>query len=227
MAVKIDLTGDKYGKLTVIELAVDEVGKKKKWRCICECGRESIVAGSNLRSGHTVACMRCRGEATSERITTHGKSKEPIYRVWESMKSRCERPEVKSFKDYGGRGISVCEEWHDPSTFFGWAMSNGYKSGMEIDRIDVNGNYCPDNCRLVSRLENSNNKTNNKVIEHNGEKKTLAEWARYYGVNYKNLSRNLKKGYTLDEAVNRDKTGDRTHKGSRNWTKKNKIETLP
>lgn len=217
MSVKIDLTGEKYGKLKVIGLASDEVGKKKKWSCVCECGNTVVVTGSNLRSGHTKQCEMCGYIASGKARVTHGMSNTPIYRVWRAMLSRCEMPNAKSYQDYGQRGICVCKEWHDASVFIEWANVNGYEAGMEIDRIDVNGDYCPENCRFTSRTENANNKRNNKIIEYCGESKTLAEWARHFAVSYKNLSRNLLKGYTLEEAVERQRSGERTHRGSKNW----------
>ena len=102
-------------------------------------------------------------------------------------------------------------------------ITNGYENGLEIDRIDTNGNYCPDNCRWINRLENANNKRNNKLIEYSGETKTLAEWARYFNVNYKNLSRNLIKGYSLIDAVKREKSGDRSHKNRKAQPKEPKL----
>lgn len=219
MAVRIDLTGEIYGKLKVVGIAFDEPGKKKKWNCICECGNTLIVSASNLRSGHTKFCKECRRKYLSELNTIHGLSNTPIYLVWNTMLSRCERQSNRSYSDYGGKGIKVCDEWHNAAVFFKWAYENGYKPGLEIDRIDSNGDYTPGNCRFVTRLNNANNKTNNKYIEHNGEIKTLAEWSRYFGVNYKNLSRNLKKGYSLEESVDRQKNGERTHKGSKKWNK--------
>lgn len=223
MSVKIDLTGQKYGKLTVIGIAVDDPGKKKKWICCCDCGRKTIVAASNLRSGHTTQCLFCGYNEATKKKRTHGASRTPIYYVWNAMINRCNNPEFKSYKDYGGRGIRVCSEWEKSAVFIKWALENGYKDGLEIDRIDVEGDYCPENCRWITRLENANNKRNNKVVEHNGEFKTLAEWARYYNVNYKNLSRNLLKGYTLEDAVTREKNRERTHRGSKNWLEKNKL----
>lgn len=217
MAVKIDLTGHKYGKLTVLRIDTDIPGKKKKWLCKCECGNETIVSGSNLRNGHTKSCLKCGYESTKKAITKHGQSHTKLFYVWNSMKSRCENQKNKSYKDYGAKGISVCEEWHDSANFFEWALRNGYKEGLEIDRIDVNGNYEPSNCRWINRLENANNKTNNKYISHNGETKTLAEWSRFYDVNYKNLSRLLIKGYSMNDAIKRIKSGDRTHKNSKKW----------
>lgn len=212
MAVKIDLTGHIYGDLEVIKISVDEACKKKKWLCRCKCGKECIVSGSNLRSGHTKHCPSCGYKITKEKKTTHGQTKTKLYYVWRGMLNRCENPNFKSYQDYGARGIKVCEEWHNSKTFLDWSKENGYEDGLEIDRINTDGDYCPSNCRWIKRLENSNNKRNNKLIEHNGETKTLAEWARHFGVNYKNLSRNIIKGYSLIDAVNREKSGDRSHK---------------
>ena len=211
MAVKIDLTGHIYGDLTVLRLSADEAGKKKKWLCKCKCGNECIVSASNLRDGHTKHCSECGYRLTGQKKKTHGKTKTKIYYVWRGILNRCENKNFKSYKDYGGRGICVCEEWHDAKVFFDWAYSSGYKDGLEIDRIDTDGNYCASNCRWIERQENANNKRNNKFIEHNGEVRTLAEWARFYDVNYKNLSRNIIKGYSLLDAVQREKNGDRSH----------------
>lgn len=222
MSIRVDLTGDQYGSVKVIGIALDEPGKKKKWLCECSCGNRFITAGSNLRSGHTRHCPQCGYKATGEKSRTHGMTHTKLYGVWQSMQNRCKDPKNKSYLDYGGRGISVCDEWKDPSTFFEWAKTNGYREGLEIDRIDVNGNYSPDNCRWITRLENSNNKRNNKLIEYNGETKTLAQWARFFDVNYKRLSKLLTRGYSLVEAVNRMRTGDRTHRGSKAWLTNNR-----
>lgn len=143
----------------------------------------------------------CQIKDTHKSNTKHGQTHTKLYYVWNSMINRCENPHTKSYCDYGEKGISVCEEWHDSKNFFDWALSHGYKEGLEIDRIDTSGNYCPENCRWITRLKNANNKTNSRIISHNGEEKTLAEWARYYGVNYKRLHKNISKGYSFDEAV--------------------------
>ena len=219
MSIKIDLTGKEFGSLTVIRIAVDEPGKKKKWLCRCSCGNECVVSASNLVSGHSKQCPQCGYKAMAKKVTSHGMTGTKLYGVWNTMKNRCSNPSVKSYRDYGGRGIKVCDEWLNADTFFKWAKATGYKDGMEIDRIDNNGDYTPKNCRWVTRTENANNKSINKVIEHEGMTKTLADWARYYGVNYKNLSRLLIRGYTMDEAIERLKTGERTHRGSKAWVR--------
>lgn len=212
MPARIDLTGQKFGGLTVLGLSVDEPYRKKKWHCVCECGKEVDVTGSNLRSGHSTQCKSCQLSKIQGANVRHGQSKTKLYYVWRSMLSRCENPDHKSYKDYGGRGIKVCEAWHRPEPFLEWAKSAGYCEGLEIDRIDNDGNYCPENCHWIPRKDNAVNKSNNKRIEYEGQVKTLSEWARYFGVNYKSLSRNVLKGYSLIDAVQREKSGDRTHR---------------
>ena len=218
MAVRIDLTGQTYGNTVVIKIAVDEKGKKKKWLCKClECGDEFIASGSNLRSGHTKACKKCAIKKMMKKNITHGKTHTKIYRVWHSMINRCENPKNKSYINYGYKGINVCEEWKNPAKFIEWSYNNGYEEGLEIDRINCNGNYEPNNCRWITKIQNANNKTNNKFIEYEGQTHTLAEWSRKYDVNYKRLSRLLIIGYDLHNAINRIKTNDRTHFKSKKW----------
>lgn len=219
MAVRIDLTGKRFGRLEVIRIEPTEPGKKKKWLCRCDCGNEVIVQGGNLQSGHSTQCKKCQWKDVHKNLVTHGMTGTRLYHVWNGMINRCENTTYKSYHDYGERGISVCEEWHDSKNFFDWALSHGYKEGLEIDRIDTNGNYEPSNCRWVKRIVNANNKRNSHFITQNGETRTVAEWARYYGVPYKQLHKNIMNGYSLDEAVTRIKTGERTHRGSKNWTK--------
>lgn len=199
--IRIDLTGNTYGKLKVINLAVDDVGKKKKWLCKCECGNEVVVSGSNLRSGHTTGCSQCQLREIQRKNITHNMSKTKLYRVWNGMKNRCENPNHKSYIDYGNCGISVCEEWHDSVVFIKWALKNGYKEGLEIDRINTRGNYEPTNCRWISRTENANNKTNNRLFEFRGKHMTLAEIARENNLNYKLLHKSISKGFSLEDAI--------------------------
>lgn len=212
MAIRENLVGKCFDRLTVIELAFDESYKKKKWLCQCDCGNKVVVTGSNLKSGHSTQCKACQLSSMQKGNITHDQSHTKLYYVWQGMKNRCENINHKSYADYGRRGIRVCDEWHSFDAFQQWAWSNGYGEGVEIDRINNDGDYCPENCRWVGRLDNARNKSNNKVILYNGEKKTLSEWATHFGVNYKNLSRNLSKGYTLEEAVQRERSGDRTHR---------------
>lgn len=199
--IKIDLTGKRFGNLHVLSLGEDVPGKKKKWLCECKCGNRVLVAGSNLRSGHSTMCKQCAVDSMHAAQVTHGESGSKLYGVWRAMLNRCENPKNKSYKDYGAKNICVCAEWHDASSFFDWAKANGYKEGLEIDRINVSENYEPSNCRWISRLQNANNKTNNVYYHHKGKQMTLAEIARCEELNYKALHKQLKQGHTLEAAI--------------------------
>ena len=186
MRAKKDLTGMTFGKLTVIGDFGDRTKDGKiLWRCKCDCGNEHLVRGYYLLSGHATSCGCRRGEFAKEKFTTHGDTGSRLWRIWTEMKNRCHSRNP----NYGGRGISVCEEWMDFSAFKEWALSNGYRDDLTIDRRDVNGNYCPDNCRWLTMKEQQNNRRNNLRVEFNGEVHTLSEWSDILGVNYKALWR--------------------------------------
>lgn len=203
MGKTVDLTGKKFGSLTVLNYEYSANGGKRMWRCRCDCGNESIVQTSNLTTGHIKHCQQCGYKALAEKRTTHGKRRTKLYTKWRSMLRRCEETSCKSYKDYGAKGIKVCKEWHDPQKFFDWAENNGYEEGLEIDRIDVNGDYCPENCRFVTRLENANNRSNNHYVKYNGETKTLADMCRKYNLSYEYINKLIWKGLSFQEAKER------------------------
>ena len=205
MAVIIDLTGQQYGKLKVLELAVDIPGKKKKWLCRCECGNEIIVAGSNLRNGHTTGCKKCAMKDLKKGNIKHGMSDSKLYSVWRGILNRCENPKSRSYSDYGAKGISVCDEWHDSVNFIKWSCDNGYKEGMEIDRKDNTAGYSPSNCRWVTRIENANNKSNNRRFVYNGRGMTMAEIARKNNINYKLFHKHISQGMSVEDAIRRQR----------------------
>ena len=163
----------KFGRLTVIEFH-ERKGKNYYWKCQCECGNTRIVQPSRLINGTTVSC----GCYNREVITKHGLDGNKIYHVFNSMKSRCYSQKNKSYPVYGGRGIKICEEWlNDVTVFHKWAIENGYKEGLTIDRIDVNGDYEPNNCRWITHKEQSYNLRSNKYITYNGRTQTICQWA--------------------------------------------------
>lgn len=178
----IDETGKRYGRLVVVRrVPAESIGAH--WLCQCDCGETVVVKGGNLRTGDIQSCGCWNSEVSSARAlarnTTHGYSHHQLYEVWHGMKRRCCDPNQVWYENYGGRGISVCDEWaNDAKAFVEWALENGYEDGLSIDRIDNNGNYEPCNCRFVTNRENQNNKRTNVCVRAFGETKTIAEWSR-------------------------------------------------
>ena len=216
MSKLIDLTGEVFGRLTVIERmpAVKTTkGQRTRWLCECSCGNEIIVDAYSLRSGHTKSCGCWRSEMATEaaikRSKTHGQSKTRLFKVWSSMKSRCYFQNSPFFAIYGGRGIVVCEEWRNSfEVFRDWALANGYDENAPfgkctIERIDVNKNYCPENCKWVTMKEQDNNKRNTKFLTLNGRTQSAAMWADEYGIKRTTLYERLKRGWSDAEAITR------------------------
>ena len=177
-----DLMGKKFGRLKVIEY-VGISNHSALWKCKCKCGNEKIIVGNDLISGHTKSCGCYQRESTINRFTTHGLSSERLYNIWKGMIYRCENPKAKEYKNYGKRGITVCKEWHNVKIFIDWAKTNGYKDNLEIDRINNDGNYEPNNCKWSTRKEQTLNTRRNIKITLNGTTKTLSEWSEQYGFN--------------------------------------------
>lgn len=200
MAKIEDLTGQKYGRLTVLGYDHSDARWHSYWLCECSCPDHTrvVVNRSYLINGMTTSCGCVRRERSKARATTHGCSKDELYATWYNMIQRCENELNDRYHDYGGRGINVCDEWHDPNVFINWAKSNGHSSGLSIDRIDNNRGYHPDNCRWVDRVTQGENKRNNHYIEYHGERRTIAQWARLFGVRYKNLYQHISRGNMCD-----------------------------
>jgi hypothetical protein len=155
-----DLTGQVFGRLTVKGDTGRRQNRQVIWSCICLCGNTTDAQGSHLRSGHTQSCGCYARQRSAEWHTKHGGAFTRLYRTWSSMAKRCANPNDKVFKNYGGRGISVCVEWRDDfAAFRAWAEMSGYEDHLTIDRIDVNGNYEPANCRWVTKSVQSQEHT--------------------------------------------------------------------
>ena len=153
-----DLRGQRFGRLTVVD-QLPAINKRTMWLCKCDCGNEASVDAQNLHTGHTQSCGCLRRERLSKASTTHGKRNTRLYSIWNHMKTRCRTKSYHAFRHYGGRGIRVCDEWlNDFQAFYDWAMANGYRDDLSIDRIDSDGNYSPDNCRWSTMAEQNKNK---------------------------------------------------------------------
>lgn len=203
-----DMIGKKYGRLTVLEF----LGKEKKvpkMKCQCECGTIKIVNGYFLLSGATKSCgCLARDNAKSlakDYLTVHGDStmsnRKRLYNIWAAMKTRCLNKNVQHYKDYGGRGIKICDEWMEYEPFKEWAYANGYNDSLTIDRICVNGNYEPSNCRWIPKGDQNKNQRKTLYITYHEETKPLCEWAKSLGVNYHSLYNRIKyRGFSVEEA---------------------------
>lgn len=202
-----DLAGEKFSRLKVIKYAYTR-NKRAYWLCECVCGNTKVVSTTDLKTGNTQSCGCLKHERVktfySNLNKTHGMKGTKIYSKWLSMKARCYKKSCKGYKNYGGRGIKVCDDWKNSFiTFYEWAIKNGYQDNLTIERIDVNGNYEPDNCKWITNTEQQNNKKNNTYIIYNGDKHTIAEWSRIMGINKNTISGRLRKGWTTKRVLSK------------------------
>ena len=200
---RIDLTGMVFGKLTAIEPVKKVKNGDMLWRCKCDCGNESLVQSGNLKSGHTKSCGCYRVDWCKENCTKHGLEHSRLYKIWFNMNLRCLDETNTNYHRYGGRCISVCDEWKENlQAFVDWAMANGYRDDLTLDRIDNDGNYEPSNCRWVSMREQANNRRSNVAITFNGKTKTMKQWANDVGIPYKVVWQRIQKlGWSAERAL--------------------------
>ena len=208
-----DITGQRFGTLTAIRYVGSNDKNLALWECRCDCGATIIAVGARLRSGHTKSC----GDR-SKHAYKHGaccnENRERLFKVYTDIKQRCTNPNNHGYKDYGGRGITVCQSWlNDYCAFRDWAYANGYKEEVlpngvniwTIERIDVNGNYCPENCTWITTQEQQFNKRDNVILTYNGETMTATEWAQKLKISPHIIWTRLKSGWSIEETLNTPK----------------------
>jgi hypothetical protein len=202
-----DLTGQRFGRLVVIEKAEDHISpsgyKFSQWLCLCDCGGEKTILASSLKRGNTCSCGCLHKEAWHSVIAKHEKCDSRLYRIWKGIKVRCNNKNSRAYKNYGLRGVAICNQWkEDFQAFYDWSMANGYSDELSIDRIDTNGDYSPENCRWVTGRVQANNKRSSHYLTYNGKTMTMAEWARESGVPYRRLKdRICKLGWSVEDAL--------------------------
>ena len=203
-----DLTGQRFGYLTIIKKAGKSKNNKTLWLCKCDCGNEKICIGNDLITGRTKSCG-CLRKKGSQR--THGFRYTRLYYIWQGIKKRCLNKNTPNYYIYGGRGIAICDEWkNDFKVFHDWAFANGYDENAKrgdctIERIDVNGNYEPSNCRWATMKEQCRNTRSNNLITYNNETRCLMDWSYILNINYDTLLNRFKKGWTIEKAfMNKD-----------------------
>lgn len=192
----IEMLGKKYGKLLIQGVSYKKpVFSKKENRikkyiyfvkCKCDCGKEKIINAETIKRQKVFSCGCYIKEKLKKGLNVkHGLTNHRLYHIWCCMKNRCYNVNYLEFKYWGGKGVSICDEWKNNfENFYNWAIDNGYKDNLSIDRIDGNKNYCPENCRWATAKEQANNQRNNKLIFYKNQTKTLAEWCNFFGVKY-------------------------------------------
>lgn len=204
---RIDLTGQRFGRL----VAKEYVGKSENgcslWKCMCDCGEEITARTANLRNGNTQSCGCYQRQRARETRLKHDLTNTRLFKVFQSMVERTTNPKAGQYENYGGRGITICDEWlNDFQAFYDWAMANGYdpdapRGECSIDRIDNDKGYSPDNCRWVDQIAQANNRRTNRFIVYLGEKITITQAARKYGLRAEKLRRRIIKGWSVEAAI--------------------------
>lgn len=196
-----DLSGHKFGRLIPIK-RVENKGNYAMWLCQCDCGNTMVTRATSLKNGHTQSCGCLHKERLRCANQKHGLYQHRIYSIYTHMIGRCYNKSEAGYESYGGRGVSVCDEWkNDFSEFAKWAFAHGYGDELTLDRIDVNGNYCPENCRWATYKEQANNTRKNHIIQYHGETFTMREFCDKYHFSYSLLNSRLFRGWDLEKAI--------------------------
>ncbi|ABK45339.1 conserved hypothetical protein [Magnetococcus marinus MC-1] len=205
---KLNMVGKVIGRLVVLS-PFNTSKPGRHWKCRCECGFETIQSTSKLneavKKGKNIGCKCAReasilkaAKAAVQILRKHGLNHSKLHWMYDNMMKRCYRPETNRYERYGGRGIGVCQEWRDDrSAFYTWALEQGWEVGLSIDRIDVDGDYTPTNCRFIPIERQASNTSRNRYLEWNGKRQTVSDWARELGVRPQALQHRVDRGWNL------------------------------
>lgn len=199
----VDFSGKKFGRLLVLD-KFKKIGKYNFWLCKCDCGKLIWIRGNSFNNGHATSCGCSRRKYFIEKTVY----KTALHSVWNNMKGRCYRKTDHNYRNYGNRGIEICDEWKDKDNgfknFYNWAIKNGYKKGLSIDRIDNNGNYSPENCRWADMKTQNNNQRSTVRIKYNGIEKTLEEWSKIVKIPKRTIYKRIKEqNWDIESAFNK------------------------
>ena len=173
-----DKTNERFGRLTVIGMSDKKSGRKTYWNCLCDCGNKVTVRSDSLGTTKSCGCLKkVKAPLNLGKTNLHGLTKHPVYGRWNAMINRCENPNTLAYKNYGERGIKVCDEWHNLKEFIRWSEENGFSDKLTLERIDVNGKYEPKNCKWIPMEEQHYNKRTSVYHTYNGVTKTTMQWA--------------------------------------------------
>ena len=195
------MIGKRFGRLLVISQDGKDKRNNTTWLCQCDCGNQKVVNRVELTKGSTNSCGCLRKEFISQLKKTHNLSSHRLHRVWFNMIQRCTNKSVKSYSDYGGRGIGVCEEWLDFMNFYNWANANGYKDSLTIERTDNNKGYNPSNCTWATKKQQARNKRNIPMVEYKGELKPIVQLCEEYGIHRETFRTRVNSGMSIEEAL--------------------------
>jgi hypothetical protein len=198
--------GKKYGRLNISAIIIKphyfDNRPTKFAVCICDCGKECNKVLAELKRGHSRSCGCLHSEELALRNSKHGLSKHPLYYIWRGIVDRCCNPNDSAYKFYGQRGITICDEWrNDFLVFYHWCLDNGWKKGLQTDRINTYGCYEPSNCRFVTSKENNNNRRNNVLFTVNNETKTLSQWSETSKIEASIIRKRIKRGWSIENAI--------------------------
>lgn len=205
------MIGRRFCRLVVIDEGEKRLKRNgfydDRWICKCDCGNVKTISGHSLRYGNTKSCGCLGREKGNENLLIaqtpkHNQFGTRLYNIWGKMNSRCNCKSATQYPRYGGRGIKVCEEWRKFIPFYEWSMANGYRDDLSIDRIDVNGNYCPENCRWVTWKQQANNRRNTRYLTYNGKTMCVKDWETETGINSVTIKHRIDKfGWSVERAL--------------------------